>query len=104
MWIIHLRKCRNPQKISEPIFETFSTCLQGANSYGQLAQGHKEDQLLPQMVKNCPGRIRSIQGGGGHTGMLLGKMIVLDLGSPQIGLCSNDVMGHNMKCVCVYSK
>ena len=49
-------------------------------------------KLLPQMVKNCPGRIRSIQGGGGHTAMLLGKVIVLDLGISQIGLCSsNDV-------------
>ena len=55
----------------------FSFCQQGANSYGQLALGHKEDQLLPQMVKNCPDRIKCILGGGGHTAMLLGELSVV---------------------------
>ncbi|KAK7799544.1 hypothetical protein U0070_012761 [Myodes glareolus] len=41
----------------------------GANSYGQLGLGHKEDVLLPQQLSNfCePGCIRSVTGGGGHS-------------------------------------
>ncbi|XP_019375220.1 PREDICTED: secretion-regulating guanine nucleotide exchange factor isoform X2 [Gavialis gangeticus] len=42
----------------------------GANSYGQLGFGHKEDVLLPQSLENFPcnqQRIKSITGGGGHS-------------------------------------
>ncbi|ELW70753.1 Tryptophan 5-hydroxylase 1, partial [Tupaia chinensis] len=48
----------------------------GANSYGQLGLGHKEDVLSPQQLHDfCqPGRIRRITGGGGHS------MVVTDGG------------------------
>ncbi|XP_069133300.1 secretion-regulating guanine nucleotide exchange factor-like [Argopecten irradians] len=39
----------------------------GANSYGQLGQGHAEDKLLPGEVTPVDISIQSISGGGGHT-------------------------------------
>lgn len=41
----------------------------GANSYGQLGLGHKEDVLLPQQLSDfCKsGCIKSVTGGGGHS-------------------------------------
>ncbi|XP_021350357.1 secretion-regulating guanine nucleotide exchange factor-like isoform X1 [Mizuhopecten yessoensis] len=39
----------------------------GANSYGQLGQGHTEDKLLPGEITPTDIGIRSITGGGGHT-------------------------------------
>lgn len=51
--------------------------LQGANSYGQLGLGHKEDVLLPQQLSNfCePGCIRSVTGGGGHSAAVTGSSL-----------------------------
>nr|XP_006133570.1 secretion-regulating guanine nucleotide exchange factor [Pelodiscus sinensis] len=47
----------------------------GANSYGQLGLGHKEDVLLPQTLKDfsCKHQnIKSITGGGGHSAIITG--------------------------------
>ncbi|XP_062432492.1 secretion-regulating guanine nucleotide exchange factor isoform X2 [Rhea pennata] len=45
----------------------------GANSYGQLGLGHKEDTLAPQSLKDvsckCQG-FKSITGGGGHSALI----------------------------------
>ncbi|XP_066481773.1 secretion-regulating guanine nucleotide exchange factor isoform X2 [Tiliqua scincoides] len=48
----------------------------GANSYGQLGLGHKEDVLVPQVVKEFPCKqknIRNITGGGGHSAVVTGS-------------------------------
>ncbi|NXI51031.1 SRGEF factor, partial [Chloroceryle aenea] len=45
----------------------------GANSYGQLGLGHKEDVLEPQLLKDVSCKcqdIRSITGGGGHSAVI----------------------------------
>ncbi|KAF7658618.1 hypothetical protein LDENG_00009940 [Lucifuga dentata] len=45
----------------------------GANSYGQLGQGHVEDQSVPQTstVAALQNRtVRAVSGGGGHSVML----------------------------------
>lgn len=42
----------------------------GANSHGQLSQGHTEDLVLPTELLSCPvsaSEIASISGGGGHS-------------------------------------
>ncbi|XP_033753080.1 LOW QUALITY PROTEIN: secretion-regulating guanine nucleotide exchange factor-like, partial [Pecten maximus] len=39
----------------------------GANSYGQLGQGHTDDKILPGDVTPSDINIRSVTGGGGHT-------------------------------------
>ncbi|NWI54653.1 SRGEF factor, partial [Calyptomena viridis] len=47
----------------------------GANSYGQLGLGHKEDVLLPQALKDVSCKcqdITSIAGGGGHSAVITG--------------------------------
>ncbi|XP_063189150.1 secretion-regulating guanine nucleotide exchange factor isoform X1 [Chroicocephalus ridibundus] len=47
----------------------------GANSYGQLGLGHKEDVLVPQSLKDvsCKSQdIKSITGGGGHSAVITG--------------------------------
>ncbi|XP_074855146.1 secretion-regulating guanine nucleotide exchange factor isoform X2 [Carettochelys insculpta] len=47
----------------------------GANSYGQLGFGHKEDVLLPQSLKDfsCKHQIiKSVTGGGGHSAVITG--------------------------------
>ncbi|CAM5120531.1 unnamed protein product [Eretmochelys imbricata] len=47
----------------------------GANSYGQLGLGHKDDVLLPQSLKDfsCKHQnIKSIAGGGGHSAVITG--------------------------------
>ncbi|XP_068255272.1 secretion-regulating guanine nucleotide exchange factor isoform X5 [Nyctibius grandis] len=49
--------------------------LQGANSYGQLGLGHKEDVLVPQSLKDVSCKcqdIKSITGGGGHSAVITG--------------------------------
>lgn len=60
----------------------FSLCmyLKGANSYGQLGVGHKEDVLIPQSLKDVSCKcedIKSITGGGGHSAVITGKHIAL---------------------------
>ncbi|NXF81167.1 SRGEF factor, partial [Sclerurus mexicanus] len=45
----------------------------GANSYGQLGLGHKEDMLVPQALKDVSCKcqdIASIAGGGGHSAVI----------------------------------
>ncbi|XP_046775535.1 secretion-regulating guanine nucleotide exchange factor isoform X7 [Gallus gallus] len=47
----------------------------GANSYGQLGLGHKEDVLVPQLLKDVSCKcqdIKSIAGGGGHSAVITG--------------------------------
>ncbi|XP_068872989.1 secretion-regulating guanine nucleotide exchange factor isoform X4 [Aphelocoma coerulescens] len=47
----------------------------GANSYGQLGLGHKEDVLVPQALKDVSCKcqdIASIAGGGGHSTVITG--------------------------------
>uniref|UniRef100_A0A8C7YEA9 Secretion regulating guanine nucleotide exchange factor n=1 Tax=Oryzias sinensis TaxID=183150 RepID=A0A8C7YEA9_9TELE len=47
--------------------------FQGANSYGQLGQGHAEDQLVPRLsgVSELQTKaIRVVRGGGGHTAVI----------------------------------
>ncbi|XP_029770419.1 secretion-regulating guanine nucleotide exchange factor isoform X2 [Suricata suricatta] len=47
----------------------------GANSYGQLGLGHKEDVLLPQQLNDFwkPECVRRITGGGGHSAIVTGE-------------------------------
>lgn len=71
----------------------------GANSYGQLGLGHKEDVLLPQQVNDfCkPGRVRGITGGGGHSAVVTdgGSLFVCGLNKDgQLGL------GHTEEVLC----
>ncbi|XP_048804402.1 secretion-regulating guanine nucleotide exchange factor isoform X5 [Lagopus muta] len=52
-----------------------SHLILGANSYGQLGLGHKEDVLVPQTLKDVSCKcqdIRSITGGGGHSAVITG--------------------------------
>ncbi|XP_073898715.1 LOW QUALITY PROTEIN: secretion-regulating guanine nucleotide exchange factor [Castor canadensis] len=63
----------------------------GANSYGQLGLGHKEDVLLPQPLNDfCnPGCIKRITGGGGHSAVVTdgGALFVCGLNKDgQLGL------------------
>ncbi|KAJ8777660.1 hypothetical protein J1605_014313 [Eschrichtius robustus] len=63
----------------------------GANSYGQLGLGHKEDVLLPQQLSNfCnPGCVKRITGGGGHSAVVTdeGSLFVCGLNKDgQLGL------------------
>uniref|UniRef100_A0A8C4K6M8 Secretion regulating guanine nucleotide exchange factor n=1 Tax=Dromaius novaehollandiae TaxID=8790 RepID=A0A8C4K6M8_DRONO len=47
--------------------------LKGANSYGQLGLGHKEDVLVPQSLKDVSCKyqgFKSITGGGGHSAVI----------------------------------
>lgn len=50
---------------------------QGANSYGQLGLGHKEDVLSAQQLNDfCkPGCIKRITGGGGHSAVVTGNFL-----------------------------
>ncbi|NXC85341.1 SRGEF factor, partial [Cercotrichas coryphoeus] len=57
----------------------------GANSYGQLGLGHKEDVLVPEALKDVSCKfqdITSIAGGGGHS--------AVTTGTGQLFVC-----GHN---------
>ncbi|XP_038620429.1 secretion-regulating guanine nucleotide exchange factor isoform X2 [Tachyglossus aculeatus] len=63
----------------------------GANGYGQLGLGHKEDVLLPQQLKDfCPSRrLGSLTGGGGHSAVVTacGDLFVCGLNKDgQLGL------------------
>lgn len=57
--------------------------LKGANSYGQLGLGHKEDVLVPQALQDVSCKcqdIASIAGGGGHSAVITGKNTALARG------------------------
>nr|XP_055173826.1 LOW QUALITY PROTEIN: secretion-regulating guanine nucleotide exchange factor [Nyctereutes procyonoides] len=74
----------------------------GANSYGQLGLGHKEDVLLPQQLDDfCkPECIRRITGGGGHSAVVTdgGSLFVCGLNKDgQLGL------GHTEDVLCFTS-
>ncbi|XP_066221143.1 secretion-regulating guanine nucleotide exchange factor isoform X5 [Saccopteryx leptura] len=63
----------------------------GANSYGQLGLGHREDVLLPQQLNDfCkPVCVRRITGGGGHSAVVTdgGSLFVCGLNRDgQLGL------------------
>lgn len=58
----------------------FCVHLKGANSYGQLGLGHKEDVLVPQALEDVSCKcqdIASIAGGGGHSAVITGKNTAL---------------------------
>nr|XP_033783847.1 secretion-regulating guanine nucleotide exchange factor isoform X2 [Geotrypetes seraphini] len=60
----------------------------GANSYGQLGLGHKNDVLLPQAVEEFPVSlvsIRSITGGGGHSAVLTDTGELFVCGQNKVG-------------------
>ena len=70
---------RNCQLAIEVVKSIFIVCLfipQGANSYGQLGSGHKEDTLLPSRCLLPAGvdigKLRQVTGGGGHSALLTG--------------------------------
>ncbi|XP_074131331.1 secretion-regulating guanine nucleotide exchange factor isoform X1 [Sminthopsis crassicaudata] len=63
----------------------------GANSYGQLGLGHKEDMLEPQRLNDfCdPKRLKLLTGGGGHSAVVTdeGELFVCGLNKDgQLGL------------------
>ncbi|XP_004635012.1 secretion-regulating guanine nucleotide exchange factor [Octodon degus] len=71
----------------------------GANSYGQLGLGHKQDVLLPQQLTDfCkPECVRKITGGGGHSTIVIdgGGLFVCGLNKDgQLGL------GHTEDVLC----
>ncbi|XP_031242571.1 secretion-regulating guanine nucleotide exchange factor isoform X3 [Mastomys coucha] len=72
---------------------------QGANSYGQLGLGHKEDVFLPQQLSDfCQAScIKSVTGGGGHSAVVTerGGLFVCGLNKDgQLGL------GHTEEVLC----
>ncbi|XP_053147827.1 secretion-regulating guanine nucleotide exchange factor isoform X4 [Hemicordylus capensis] len=77
---------------------------QGANSYGQLGLGHKEDVLLPQVLKEFPYNqktIRSIVGGGGHSAVVtdIGEVFLCGQNKDgQLGLNHTEDVTHFMLC------
>ncbi|XP_054828842.1 secretion-regulating guanine nucleotide exchange factor isoform X2 [Eublepharis macularius] len=61
----------------------------GANSYGQLGLGHKQDVLLPQVLKEfaCNQKtLRNVAGGGGHSA------VITDTG--ELFLCGQNKNGQ----------
>ncbi|XP_033823565.1 secretion-regulating guanine nucleotide exchange factor [Periophthalmus magnuspinnatus] len=64
----------------------------GANSYGQLGQGHVEDQSLPQPAETTAFQVQSVRtlsGGGGHSVVVTGNGEVFVCGQNnkrQLGL------------------
>ncbi|KAM9373125.1 secretion-regulating guanine nucleotide exchange factor [Phaethornis superciliosus] len=61
----------------------------GANSYGQLGLGHKEDVLVPQPLKDVSCKcqdIKSITGGGGHSAVITG--------AGELFVCGNNKDGQ----------
>ncbi|XP_013926082.1 PREDICTED: secretion-regulating guanine nucleotide exchange factor [Thamnophis sirtalis] len=76
----------------------------GANSYGQLGLGHKNDALLPKAVKSflfnqiC---IKSITGGGGHSAVLTDTGEIFFCGQNkdgQLGLGHTEDVTHFTLC------
>ncbi|XP_006865893.1 PREDICTED: LOW QUALITY PROTEIN: secretion-regulating guanine nucleotide exchange factor [Chrysochloris asiatica] len=76
----------------------------GANSYGQLGLGHKEDVLLPQQLNDfCePGSVRRITGGGGHSAAVTdgGGLFVCGLNKDgQLGLGHTEDVLYFSPCI-----
>ncbi|KAI8494340.1 hypothetical protein Bbelb_281000 [Branchiostoma belcheri] len=44
--------------------------LAGANSYGQLGVGHRDDRHSPQQLQGVNFRVKVVTGGGGHTAFI----------------------------------
>ncbi|OPJ73829.1 secretion-regulating guanine nucleotide exchange factor isoform C [Patagioenas fasciata monilis] len=80
---------------------------QGANSYGQLGLGHKEDVLVPQSLKDVSCKcqdIKSITGGGGHSALITGAGELFVCGHNrhgQLGLNHTDDVLHFTLCTAV---
>ncbi|CAJ1056532.1 secretion-regulating guanine nucleotide exchange factor [Xyrichtys novacula] len=73
----------------------FSLHTWGANSYGQLGQGHEEDQLHPGLSDTSPIQskaLRSVSGGGGHTMVITEDAEVFVCGQNHKGQLG---LGHN---------
>ncbi|XP_061855138.1 secretion-regulating guanine nucleotide exchange factor isoform X3 [Colius striatus] len=76
----------------------------GANSYGQLGLGHREDVLVPQALKavSCTCQdIKSITGGGGHSAVITGAGELFVCGhnkDGQLGLNHTDDVQHFTLC------
>ncbi|XP_071665077.1 secretion-regulating guanine nucleotide exchange factor isoform X4 [Patagioenas fasciata] len=79
----------------------------GANSYGQLGLGHKEDVLVPQSLKDVSCKcqdIKSITGGGGHSALITGAGELFVCGHNrhgQLGLNHTDDVLHFTLCTAV---
>ncbi|XP_013869067.1 secretion-regulating guanine nucleotide exchange factor isoform X2 [Austrofundulus limnaeus] len=68
----------------------------GANSYGQLGQGHAEDQCVPRLSDSSAlqGRaVRSVSGGGGHSVVITESGEVFVCGQNDRGQLG---LGHNI--------
>ncbi|NWR71931.1 SRGEF factor, partial [Centropus unirufus] len=76
----------------------------GANSYGQLGLGHKEDVLVPQPLKDVSCKcqdIKSITGGGGHSAVITGAGELFVCGhnkDGQLGLNHTEDVLHLTLC------
>ncbi|XP_070329547.1 secretion-regulating guanine nucleotide exchange factor isoform X2 [Odocoileus virginianus] len=71
----------------------------GANSYGQLGLGHKEDVLSAQRLDDfCkPGCIKRITGGGGHSAVVTGEGSLFVCGLNKDGQLG---LGHTEEVLC----
>uniref|UniRef100_A0A3B4A2T5 RCC1-like domain-containing protein n=1 Tax=Periophthalmus magnuspinnatus TaxID=409849 RepID=A0A3B4A2T5_9GOBI len=70
--------------------------LIGANSYGQLGQGHVEDQSLPQPAETTAFQVQSVRtlsGGGGHSVVVTGNGEVFVCGQNNKGQLG---LGHTL--------
>ncbi|KFQ42268.1 Secretion-regulating guanine nucleotide exchange factor, partial [Nestor notabilis] len=76
----------------------------GANSYGQLGLGHKEDVLVPQALKDVSCKcqdVKSITGGGGHSAVITGAGELFVCGhnkDGQLGLNHREDVLHFTLC------
>ncbi|NWH60411.1 SRGEF factor, partial [Geococcyx californianus] len=76
----------------------------GANSYGQLGLGHKEDILVPESLKDVSCKcqdIKSITGGGGHSAVITGAGELFVCGhnkDGQLGLNHTEDVLHFTSC------
>ncbi|GAA6221452.1 secretion-regulating guanine nucleotide exchange factor isoform X1 [Lates japonicus] len=73
----------------------FSLLSWGANSYGQLGQGHVEDQSVPRLSDTVALQsrvVRTVSGGGGHSVFITGNGEVFVCGQNHRGQLG---LGHN---------
>ncbi|XP_037378625.1 secretion-regulating guanine nucleotide exchange factor isoform X5 [Talpa occidentalis] len=94
-WAQHRLCGRRPTRCMVPSTHSILWFFLGANSYGQLGLGHKEDVLLPQQLDEfCkPGCVKRITGGGGHSAVVTdgGSLFVCGLNKDgQLGLGHTD--------------